>query len=62
MPLKILVNSPVLSFLLKVVREEARCSSTGSPFHRDGTTTEKAWFLVDVFLAALGVATCKTMA
>ena len=62
MPLKASVDSLVGSILLKAEREEAWHSSTGSPFHKDGAMTKKAWFPVDVFLAFLGMATCKSIA
>lgn len=52
-----IVNNLVLSILLKTAREDARCSSVGSPFQRNEAMTKKAMLLVDDFLAFLRVTT-----
>ena len=52
-------NNIVLTHFLKNRREGAWYISMGNIFHSIAATTEKAQFLVVVFWASLGVATCK---
>lgn len=52
---KALLDSSAITSFLKVWRKVAWHTSSGRLFHRDGATTKKTHFLVDILLASFGM-------